>query len=361
LALLVSEHNNEAGRWVISFVTTPSSMRFRRKLPVLFGFLIFVATVAAVVFLRKHAPPEPARLLPTADGFVYVDLKWMRHTDMASHLPAVAHDPEYEQFIQGTGFQFERDLQEAALAIHYASAQTGGETRFSEVFVARIDGDRLRAYLKKLASSVDTYRAIDVYNIPLENRILRVAILGSDTVAASNLNDPLVIRGIIDRSRKVASPFGGPALLRQSYKHVPLTSLAWAIFKLNSANPEPSALVLPFSGPAIPVASVVVSVRYVPVLGEVHLRAEAFTKNDQEAEQLTSQVNTFLAIFHSAEVSVSGQTPDPDLRKALDSLKVEQHKDRTVLTATLPAGLLRKMVAEAPAQLAPRGPAEPVR
>jgi len=322
-------------------------MRFRRKLPILFGFLIFVAALAAVVFLRKHAPPEPARLLPTADGFVYVDLKWMRYTDVAKKLPAVAHDPDYEQFIQATGFQFERDLQEAALAIHYASPQTGGETRFSEVFVAKIDGDRLRAYLKKLASSVDTYRAIDIYNIPLENRILRVAILGSDTVAASNLNDPAVIRGIIDRSRKVASPFGGPALLRQSYKHVPLTSLAWAIFKLDSANPGPSALGLPVSSATTAVASV----RYVPVLGEVHLRIEAFTRNEETAEQLTSQVNTYLAIFHSAEVSVSGQTPDPDIRKALDSLKVEQDKDRTVLTATLPAALLRKMVAAAPGQL----------
>src|SRR5229473_277919 len=316
-------------------------MRFRRKLPVLFGFLIFVAALAAVVFLRKHAPPEPARLLPTADGFVYLDLKWMRYTEVAKKLPAVAYDPDYEQFIQATGFQFERDLQEAALAIHYASPQTGGETRFSEVFVAKIDGDRLRAYLKKLASSVDTYRAIDIYNIPLENRILRIAILGSDTVAASNLNDPAVIRGIIDRSRKVASPFGGPALLRQSYKHVPLTSLAWAIFKLNSGNAGPSALGLPVSSARTAVASV----RYVPVLGEVHLRIEAFTRNEETAEQLTSQVNTYLAIFHSAEVSVSGQTPDPDIRKALDSLKVEQDKDRTVLTATLPAALLRKMVA----------------
>lgn len=328
-------------------------MRIRRKLPILFGLLLFVAAVAAVVFLRKHAPPEPARLLPGADGFVYLDLKWMRWSDVAGRLPPVPHDPEYEQFIQATGFQFERDLQEAALAIHYASPQTGGETRFSWVFVAKIDGDKLRAYLRKLASSMDTYRAIDVYNIPLENRVLRVAILGSDTVAASNHTDPVVIRGIIDRSRKVASPFAGPALLRQSYKHVPLTSLVWAIFKLNSTNLGPSALLgLPVSSPATAVASV----RYVPVLAEIHFRAEAFTESEEAAEALTSQVNTFLAIFHSAEVSVSGQTPDPDLRKALDSLKVEQHKDRTVLTAVLPAGLLRKMVAEAPAQFAPKAP-----
>lgn len=325
-------------------------MRFRRKLPIWLGFLIIVAAVWAAVFLRRHAPPEPARLLPTADGFIYVDLKWMRYTDVAKKLPAVAHDPEYEQFIQATGFQFERDLQEAALAVHYASPQTGNETRFSEVVVAKIDGDRLRAYLKGLASSVDTYRAIDIYNIPLENRTLRVAILGYDTVAASNVNDASVIRGIIDRSRKLASPFGGPALLRQSYKRVPLTSLAWAIFKLNTSGSGSSALGLPVSGPATAVASV----RYVPLVGEVHFRAEAFTRDEQAAEQLTSQVNTYLAIFHSAETSVSGQTPDPDIKKALDSLKVSQEKDRTVLTATLPAGLLRKMVAEAPGQFSPK-------
>src|SRR6266436_4783424 len=106
-------------------------MRIRRRLPILFGFLLFVAAVAAVVELRKHAPPEPARLLPGADGFIYIDLKWMRRADVADHLPAVPHDPEYEQFIQATGFQFERDLQEAALAIHYASPQTGNETRFT--------------------------------------------------------------------------------------------------------------------------------------------------------------------------------------------------------------------------------------
>ncbi len=338
-------------------------MRIKRRLPILFGFLLFVAAVAAVVELRKHAPPEAARLLPGADAFVYIDLKWMRRAEIGSHLPAVPHDPEYEQFIQATGFQFERDLQEGALAVHYASPQTDGETRFSEVFVARIDGDKLRAYLKTLASSVDSYHSIDIYNIPpssvdsyhsidiynipLQNRTVRVAILGVDTVAASNHNDAGVIRGIIDRSRKLASPFGGPALLRQFYKHVPIASLAWGIFRLNSTSAQAASVPLPFSSPI----SVVASVRY---LGAVHFRAEAFTGSEQEAQQLASQADTFLAIFRSAEVSVAGKTPDPDIRKALDSLKVEQKKDRAVLTAIVPVELIRKMVAEAPQEVGPQ-------
>ncbi len=192
-------------------------MRIRRRLPIILAVLLVAAAVALAVVLRKHAPPEPARLLPAADGFVYVDLQWMRRANVTGELPAVPHDPDYEQFIQATGFQFERDLDEAAVAIHYPAKSPGGspdsaqQPRFSEVFVGKIDGERLRNYLGRISSSVENYQTRDIFNIPLQGRTVRVAILGVDTVAASNLDDPLVIRGIIARSRKLASPFGGPA------------------------------------------------------------------------------------------------------------------------------------------------------
>src|SRR6266436_7172774 len=126
-------------------------MRIRRRLPIILAVLLVAAAVAVAVLLRKHAPPEAARLLPGADGFVYVNLGWMRRANITGELPAVRHDPDYEQFIQATGFQFERDLDEAALAIHYPSQSPGAsaqQPRFSEVFVGKIDGERLRAYLR---------------------------------------------------------------------------------------------------------------------------------------------------------------------------------------------------------------------
>ncbi len=204
-------------------------MRIRRRLPIWFGVVLVAAAIALAVVLRQHAPPEPARLLPGADGYLYVNLKWVRRANIAGQLPDVPHEPEYQEFIQATGFQFERDLDQAAFAIHYpvkrkVQPATPEPARFSEVFVGRIDGERLRAYLGKISGSVESYRSVDIYNIPLEGRTLRVAVLGFDTVAASNHDDPLVIRGIVDRSRKVASPFGGPALLRRFYKYVPLAS-----------------------------------------------------------------------------------------------------------------------------------------
>jgi hypothetical protein len=336
-------------------------MRIRRRLPILFGVVLVAAAVALVVVLRKHAPPEPARLLPGADGYLYVNLKWVRRADIAGQLPDVPHEAVYQQFIQATGFQFERDLDQAAFAIHYPASKSGTAPgakpanpeppRFSEIFVGRIEGERLRAYLGKISGSVDNYHSSDIYNIPLEGRTLRVAILGFDTVAASNHDDPLVIRSIIDRSRKLASPFGGPALLRHYYKYVPIASLGWAIFKVDPADGSPSRSTLSFlfSKPA----TVVASARY---LGRVHFRAEAFTDSNDEAQRLTEHLDTFLQLFHAAEGTVSTPGNDPDVRAFFEGLKVQQHDNRTVLTAAIPPGFIRKAVAAPPTEMLPETP-----
>ncbi|MBV9574047.1 MAG: hypothetical protein JOY93_08330 [Acidobacteriales bacterium] len=316
-------------------------MRIRRRLPIALGVLLAVAAVALVVVLRKHAPPEPARLLPSADGFVYVNLQWMRRANLFSDLPPVSHNPQYEAFIQSTGFQFERDLEQAAFAISYApNSNAGQQTHFSEVFIARIQGERLRDYLGKTAGSVEHYGSIDIYSIPLEGRTLRVAILGVDTVAASNDDDPGVIRGMIDRSHKLASPFRGPALLRQFYDHVPLASLAWGVFKLKPAMAQAG---LPVDLPATP-ATVIASVRY---LGAVHCRVEILAGSEEEAHHISEQVNTLLALFHAAGTGAT-RGGDPDVQKFFASLKVEQHKDRSVVTATMPTSFVRKALSSAP-------------
>jgi hypothetical protein len=329
-------------------------MRIRRRLPVLFGFLLLAAAIALAVVLRKHAPPEPARLLPGADGYFYANLKWIRRANIAGQMPDVPHEPEYEQFIQATGFQFERDLDQAAFAIHYppvkpnSKAASPEAARFSEVFVGRIQGERLRDYLAKISGSVENYNSVNIYNIPLEGRTLRVAILGFETVAASNHDDPMVIRGIVDRSRKLAAPFGGPALVRRYYKYVPLASLGWAIFKVDPADslPARNALSFLFTKPA----TVVASARY---LGRVHFQAEAFTGSKDEAQRLSEQVGTFLQLFHTAEGTVSMPGNDPDVKAFFDGLKIQQNGDRTVLTAAIPPGFIRKAVAASPAEATP--------
>ncbi len=327
-------------------------MRIRRSLPILVAVLAVVAAVALLVVLRKHAPPEPARLLPSADGFIYANLQWMRRANLVGELPPVPHDPDYEQFIQATGFEFERDLEEAAIAIHYpaqpAATDSTAQIRFSEVFVGKIQGERLRQYLQKISSAPENYRSVDVYSIPLEGRTVRVAILGVDAVAASNHPDPQIIRGIIDRSRKLASPFAGPALLRQFYKHVPLASLGWAILRVdpNAGLPAPSWSFL-FQHPA----TLLASVRY---LGAVHFKAVAYTSSEDDAKQLTTKLGTFLDVFRAAENSTQPSGTDPDVKAAFDSLTVAQDSDRAVLTAIVPVAFIRKAMTEGPSLAMPQ-------
>jgi len=326
-------------------------MRIRRRLPIPLAVLLLVAAVALIVTLRKQAPPEAARLLPGADGFFYINLEWIRTFNATSQLPPVSREPEYQKFVEETGFQFERDLDKAAFAIHYpqnwgnGTAGSASEPRFSEVFVGKIDSGRLTAYLKKISSSIDDYRGFEIYNIPLDGRTVRVVILSYDSVAVSNHPSPDVIRGVLDRSRKLASPFGGPSLLRKFYRRVPLASLCFAILRVRPA--EMSSLgglgswSLLFPRPAV----AVISGRY---LRAFHLRAEAFTDSEADAHAITEKTAAFLSLFHAAEGSIGAHGTDTDVKAFFDSLKVEQSGDRAILTATVPPGFIKKVLAEAP-------------
>ena len=338
-------------------------MRIRRRLPIPLAVLLIVAAVALIVTLRKQAPPEAARLLPGADGFFYINLKWIRTFNATGQLPPVSREPEYQKFVEETGFQFERDLDKAAFAIHYPQSWGNGtagsvsEPRFSEIFVGRIDSGRLTAYLKKISSSIDDYRGFDIYNIPFEGRTVRVVLLSYDSVAVSNHPDPAVIRGMLDRSRKLASPFGGPRLLRRFYRQVPLASLCFAILRvqpaeMNSLGGMGSWSIL-FPKPAV----AVISGRYLRAL---HLRAEAFTDSEADAQAITEKTAAFLSIFHAAEGSVGAHGTDVDVKAFFDSLKVERSGDRAILTATVPPGFIQKVLTEAPSNtVEPAAPATP--
>jgi hypothetical protein len=314
--------------------------------------VIVAAAVTLAVQLRKHAPPEPARLLPGGDAFLYLNLGWARKANGGNALPSVSHDPEYERFIQETGIEFERDLDAAAFAIHYPAKWPDGgsggsapEPRFSEVFVGKFHSERLRAYLRQLAQSVENYNSLEIFTIPLEGRAFRVAILSVDSVAASNQDDPAVIRGMVDRSRRLASPFGGPALLRRHYKRVQFASPVWMVAHIQPSAPAFGGWSAVFTKPADLVVSASYNPLHLPLRpGSLHIRAEALAGTSDDARSIADKLNVFLTMFHSAEGSVGGQGSDPDVKALFDSLQVRQEGERAIVSATLPIGFLRKML-----------------
>ena len=330
-------------------------MRIRRTFPVVLAVLAIAGAVILAVQLRKHAPPEPARLLPGGDAYFYLDLGPIRKANTSKELPAVSHDAEYERFIHETGFEFERDLDEAAFAVHYPAKWPGGgtggsapEPRFSEVLVGKFQGERLTGYLRQISQSIENYQSVDIFTIRLEGRTLRVAVLSADSVAASNHDDPAVIRGMIDRSRRLASPFGGPALLRQYYKHVQFASLAWAVARIDPSARNIGGWGALFGAPATVVASgTYLSPLHLNLRADaIHLRAEAFTENPEDARSIIDKVNVFVALTHTAETSLGTHGTDPDVKSFFESLQVKQDGNRAVLNAAVPFGFLRKMLAE---------------
>ena len=295
-------------------------MRIRRAFPIVLAVVVVAAAVTLAVQLRKSAPagsgPASARRrrFRLRQPRLGPQGEWRKASSSRS-----SHDPEYERFIQETGFDFERDLDAVAFAIHYPKKWPGGgtggaapEPRFSEVFTGKFDGTKCLAYLKRTAQSVENYNSIDIFTIPIYGRTFRVAILGVDTVAASNHDDPAVIHGMVDRSRRLASPFGGPALLRRYYKRVQLASPFWMVARVEPSAPRIRGLVCDISqacrsghfGQLQPAASAAARRRAAPA-------GRSWAGSDEDARDIADKANVFLAMFHSAEVRSDRPAPTP--------------------------------------------------
>jgi hypothetical protein len=259
---------------------------------------------------------------------------------------------EYEEFVRGTGFQFERDLDQAAFAVHQPGSahNTEQETRFSEVFVGRFNYDRLTGYLRKKAQIIDRYRETDVFTIPVEGRSVRVAILSVNMVAVSNVAQPNVLDSIIDRARQGGLPFGGPQLVRDYYRHVPFGSLGWSVAALSRSGRKNLTLPGGFELPFPPNTTLVASVRF---SGTINLKAEAFTPSEQDSKTVAENLNLVLSLFRSMQANLGSSGADPDVKSFFDSIEVKQERNKAVITATLSPGFLKKAMQEAPATVAP--------
>ena len=312
----------------------------------LFIVLALLAALISAIWLRKHAPPEVARLLPESDAIVYVNLRTVR---LASHFDRkpISHSAEYQHFIDATGIDPERDLDAAAFALHRMDDPRGpnGPVAYSEVFEGTFDGARLAKYLASIASSQEEYAGHTIYTIPIDGRQFRIAQLAYDTIAASNMPTPEQIHAMLDRYRASASPFSGSSLLEARYRDVPLLSTAWGIGHIG----------LPFSdsgrinifGIQLPLpedTTFVASLR--PGVNAVHLRIEQIAPTEAAAAASAAALNSIVGVIQTIQPLVARQTDKSDadaLRAFTASIKVEQHKDRAVLTASVPFQLLRSL------------------
>lgn len=303
--------------------------------------------LAAAIYLRKVAPPEAARLLPESDGIVYIDMRPLRAATHFDQHP-VTHSPEYQRFIGATGIVFERDLDEAAFALHRMQNAAGpnGAVAFSDVFIGHFDGRRLAQYLQGLSAGEEQYAGHTIYGIPVEGRTVRVALLGYDTVAVSNTPSAEQIHSMIDRYRTAALPFSGSSLLSKHYAQVPLLSIAWGIGQIalplgNNGGMRIMGLHLP-----VPVdATLIASLSWV---GRIHLRIEEIAPTEAAAADSAESLQTILTLLKSIEsvpAAQSGeQTFDAQTQAFIQSIAVKRDRNKAVVTATVPTSFLERML-----------------
>jgi len=319
-----------------------------------YSLLLVLALVGALIvalWLRKAAPPEAARLLPESDAIVYANLVPLR---VATHLERqpVKHSPEYQQFIDATGIVAERDLNAVAFALHRMDNPNGpnGPVAYSEVFEGKFNGARLAGYLTSISNTQEEYAGHTIYTILIEGRPLRIAQLGYDAVAASNMPTTEQIHAMLDHYRAAASPFAGSSLLAARYRDVPLLSAAWGIGHMGLPFTEKGKIAV--FGLQLPLpedTTFVASVGY--GMSALHLRIEELAANEADAGRSTEDLASLLHVFQAMQPVLAGHSHSPDdvaMRQMIESIKIEQHKDRAVLTASVPMELAKKLATPPP-------------
>ncbi len=334
-------------------------MAWRR--PTLRLTLVLLALAAilagAALYLGKQAPPECARLLPESDAVLYFNLRPLRAATHFDQRP-VPHDPSYQRFIDSTGIDFERDLSEAAFALHRSADPLGpnGPVAYSEVFSGHFDAGRLTRYLGSAAASQESYAGHTIYSIPTDGRTVRVALLGAHMVAVSNTPTAEQMHSMLDRYRTALLPFSGNSLLAAHYKDVPLLSLAWGLGEI--ALPFTDHGRISILGLTLPISLDTTFIASLRWTGALRLRIEQIAPGEAAATAAAKTLETLINLGRMAENNLPGALADENVRALLNSATVVHYNDRAVLNAALPAHFFEKLMSP-PDAVVPQGGRRP--
>lgn len=149
--------------------------------------ILCVLGAAAGVYLYRHHQPLPAAsagqapdllsLLPPDEPVVaYIDVAGLRRLQnsrlaagLGLNVPVIGEDRDYQAFVRGTGFDYARDLDRAAIAFWPASLGTPanvlGEDRVLAIAEGRFDEQKIKAYALQTGRTV-SHGAQTLYEVP---------------------------------------------------------------------------------------------------------------------------------------------------------------------------------------------------
>ena len=114
-----------------------------RKLLISAILLVAAAAVGFVLYHQSTQIPEAARLLPEGDLIVYANLKPVHLFDL-NKTGSIQPQGDYKEFMDRTGIQPERDIDE--VAVSRRDTPDGRDVESSEILIGHFDQNRPVSY-----------------------------------------------------------------------------------------------------------------------------------------------------------------------------------------------------------------------
>lgn len=311
-------------------------MRKHRKLLISALLLAVIGAAAGYLYYRHQSPPAAVQMLPEGELILYADFRPIHFLNLNQSQP-VRLEGDYQQFVEQTGIQFERDVDEVALSLRNTPGV--GDVESAEIFAGRFDVTKLKSYLQRNSTQTENYRDLTIYAIPNAGHTVRACVLDGSRVAVTNMASAEPMHGMIDRLHGLSR---GPSLLGEYYRRVPFGSLAWMIDRIpadSDAAQLPGGWDLSFLENTV----AVVSLRYNSAL---LFRAEVLAQSDADARKILDSANAFLLIYRGVSHSLGAKGNDPDVKAALNSIQVEQKGSTAIFTAAFSQKFLKKILSE---------------
>src|SRR5580658_7960390 len=158
--------------------------------------ILAVILVGAMVFYGyqrwsssgSRSPNDVLRHMPAdAEAVLYIDLDALRQSPFLSELykwaPEPKADPDYTQFLESTGFNYESDLNRAGIAL----SKHGQETTLFAVADGRFDRRKIAAYAQQTGTR-ESQAGKEIFSVPLLGGARRITFtfLPNDQIALTN-------------------------------------------------------------------------------------------------------------------------------------------------------------------------------
>jgi|GraSoi_2013_80cm_1033760.scaffolds.fasta_scaffold01440_1 hypothetical protein len=303
---------------------------------------------------------------PDASAVLFADLAELRRAPFAAELynwiPKGQADAEYSQFLRETGFDYERDLDRAAIAVIKGEK----DSKLFAVAEGRFDRKKIEAYASR-SGTRENRDGREIFSVPLSDsaRKISFAFLSSEKLAATDSGDLVPFLAPLPNSADTR-------VWRERFTRV-AGSPVFAVMRQDAAAGSMLASRTPGGYQSPQLSALLDQLQWITVAGKpqdnaLRIVADGECASDQTAHQLADLLNGVLML---AQAGLNGpqtrQQLDPRIRdayleliKGADVSRLDRGETKSVrLVFDVTPKLLDAATIALPAAPAPAAPVVP--